>query len=152
MKDVINEAMKQDFGSSMVQGRVMFGISFLALGLYSILNAKSFASWAPSFVPDMLAPLLVVLVGCIFTGAGFGIAVNKAVSRSATAIALVWLAMAIFSNVMSSYFDVREFFVAMAMIGAALMIKSHAEVPETVVTARPVPETPEAPQHMNEQM
>ncbi|MFT5849443.1 MAG: drug/metabolite transporter (DMT)-like permease [Patiriisocius sp.] len=151
MKDVINEAMKQDFSATVVQGRVLFGISFLALGVYSILNAKMWASWAPSFVPDMLSPLLVVLVGCVFAGAGFGIATNKAVARNATAIALVWLSMAIFANIFSQYFDVREFFVAIAMVGASLVIKAQAEIPETVIMSRPV-DPVEPPLHMQDQM
>jgi len=127
MKETINEAMKQDFSSHAVLGRVLFGVSFLILGLYSVLNSQMFASNAPSFVPDMLGPLLVVGTGAIFIGAGFGIATGKAVARGSVAIAAVWAAMAIFSNALSSYFDVREFFIALAFIGAALTIKAQAE-------------------------
>jgi len=127
MKEIMNEAMKQDFSSHAVLGRVLFGVSFLILGIYSILNAKMFASNAPNFVPDMLGPLLVIVVGCVFIGGGFGIATGKAVGRGAMAIALVWAGMAIFANLLSSYFDVREFFIALAFIGASFILKAQAE-------------------------
>ena len=126
MKETINDAMKQDFSSHAVLGRVLFGISFFLLGLYSILNAKMFATTAPSFVPDIIAPILVIVVGGTFAVAGFGIAVGKRVSHAAVAIALVWATMAIFTNLLSSYFDVREFFIALAFIGAALMLKEQS--------------------------
>jgi uncharacterized membrane protein YphA (DoxX/SURF4 family) len=127
MKNTINEAMKQDFASHEVLGRVLFGVAFLVLGLYSILNAKMFASNAPSFVPEVLAPLLTIAVGAVFAGGGFAIATGKAVARGAIAIAIVWALMAIFANLFSAYFDVREFFFAVAFIGAALTLKAQAE-------------------------
>lgn len=127
MKETINKAMKQDFSSHAVLGRVLFGVSFLILGLYSVLNAKMFASNAPGFVPDMLAPLLVMAVGVVFVIAGFGIATGKAVARGSVAIAVVWTLVAVFTNLLSSYFDVREFFIALAFIGASLTLKASVE-------------------------
>lgn len=149
MKEIMSEALDQDFTSHAVLGRVFFGVSFLILGLYSILNAKMFAGNAPSFVPDMLGPVLVIATACVFIGGGFGIASGKAVGRGALAIALVWAGMAIFTNLLSSYFDVREFFIAMAFIGASLTLKAQADV-GAVGASRHTP-TPNEKKHDGQQ-
>tara|TARA_B100000745_G_scaffold273100_1_gene201321 strand:- start:591 stop:1064 length:474 start_codon:yes stop_codon:yes gene_type:complete len=130
MKDVLNQAVGQDFSSHAVLGRVLFGVSFLVLGLYSILNIKSLASYAPGFVPDPLVPLVVLLVSVLYVAGGLGVATGMHVRRAALAIALVWVLMLV-SNILSMYFDVREFFVALAFVGASLMIKAGAEDTDT---------------------
>lgn len=141
MKDVLNQAMQQDFSSHAVLGRVLYGVSFLVLGLYSIMNAKSLDSYAPDMFPDFLAPLAVFAIGVAFVFGGFGVATGKYVARGATVIAVVWATLAVFTNLLNMYFDVREFFVALAFIGASLMIKSCAA--DTQSTApEAVPSTP----------
>lgn len=151
MKDLFSDVLKQDFASHAVLGRVLFGISFLILGIFSILKAKSLASSTPDFVPDMLAPVLVIVVGCVFVGAGFAIATGKAVGRGAVAIAIIWGLIAVFGNAFSSYFDVREFFVAVAFIGASLVIKSQAS--QSYVDTRHIDEViSDTPKKMPESM
>lgn len=127
MKNIITQAMAQNFSSHAVFGRVLFGVAFLALGLYSILNAKMFGSYVPGFIPEILAPVITFLVGIIFTGAGFGIATGRDVARSSISIALVWIAIALFTNLFSGYFDIREFFIALGFVGASLVIKASSE-------------------------
>jgi len=141
MKDVLNQAMQQDFSSHAVLGRVLYGVSFLVLGLYSIINAGSLDSYAPDIVPDFLAPLAVLAVGAAFVFGGFGVATGKYVARGATAIAVVWAVLAVFTNLLNAYFDVRDFFVALAFIGASMMIKSGAEDTQSAAPEA-VPETP----------
>lgn len=141
MKDVLTQAMQQDFSSHAVLGRVLYGVSFLVLGLYSIINAGSLDSYAPNIVPDFLASLAVLTVGAVFVFGGFGVATGKCVTRGATAIAVVWAVLAVCTNLLNTYFDVRDFFVALAFIGASMMIKSGAEDTQSAAPEA-VPETP----------
>jgi len=113
------------------------------LGLYSIFRYADLAHYAPSFAPNFVSPFLVLVVGVTFVAGGYGIATGKAVARGATAIALVWVLMAIFSNVLSGHFDVREFFVAIAFIGASLMIKASVVENQKVAVSEDTKATPE---------
>jgi len=127
MKKIIHEAMQQDFSSQLVLGRMLYGISFVVLGAYSVLKVQTLAGYAPSFLPDILAPVAVLLVGIIFAVGGFLVATGRAVARGASAILWLWVVLAVFNNVFSAYFDVRDFFIAIALIGSSLVIKTMAE-------------------------
>lgn len=127
MKKIIHEAMQQDFSSQLVLGRMLYGISFVVLGFYSVLKVQTLAGYSPSFLPDILAPVTVFLIGTIFAVGGFLVATGRAVARGASAILWAWVVMAVFNNLFSAYFDVREFFLAIALIGASLVIKTMAE-------------------------
>jgi len=152
MKGVITKAMKQDFSSHAVLGRVLFGVAFLVLGIYSILNAKMLANNAPGYVPEILAPVLVVFVGCIFAAGGAGIATGKAIARGATGIAVVWGLIALFTNAFTMHFDVREFFLAMAIVGAALVIKSLVDAPMPFAQNEGLKNSEHPPGDMHEHM
>ena len=122
MQSKIHAAFTQDFRSKEVVGRVLFGLSFVMLGLLSISQMNSLASYAPIYVP--FAPLFVLIIGIDFLIAGISIAINEHVKNAAYSIAGIFVLFALFLHLPSN--NMIAIFQDTAFIGAALLIASRA--------------------------
>ena len=118
----IHATFTQDFRSKEVLGRVLFGLSFIILGLLSISQMSSLASYAPIYVP--FASLFVLIVGIVFLIAGICIAANKHVKNAAYSIAGIFALFALFLHLPNN--DMISVFQDTAFIGAALLLASLA--------------------------
>lgn len=127
IQTIINSIFRQDFTNPFVLARTLFGLSMAIIGLLNVFRPKSYAAYAPDYLP--MPEVLSVGIGVILLLTGFAVFANLYLKRAAQVLVLLFASFIVIVDLPTG--NILWLAQDVAFISTALLIHALVKEKET---------------------